>query len=115
MTVQPTNLPVAWSPDVGDLILVCPTCTEYCSHIRCVYTRIGPETATWQDSRDAYAGTEARVDPEFRYRRPGLVIVVDGECGHSWEVVIQQHKGVNSVLQAPVLAPDAWPVMDETA
>jgi hypothetical protein len=29
--------------------------------------------------------------------------------------VIQQHKGVNSVLQAPVLAPDAWPVMDETA
>jgi hypothetical protein len=28
-------------------------------------------------------------------RRSALVIAVDGECGHHWNVIIQQHKGVN--------------------
>jgi hypothetical protein len=30
------------------------------------------------------------------------VTVFDGECGHRWEFVIQQHKGVNLLAVEPL-------------
>jgi hypothetical protein len=31
------------------------------------------------------------------HRRSALVIVIDGECGHSWKLVLQQHKGITII------------------
>lgn len=79
--------------------VACPTCGHDYSHIREAGTILGS---------DEY---EARIYPNTRVvgttpeRRSALVIVFDGECGHSWEFRIQQHKGVNLVYVRPVIGP----------
>jgi hypothetical protein len=45
---------------------------------------------------------------EHSERRAALVIVLDGECGHAWELVIQQHKG-NNYVETRVLPSSAAP------
>lgn len=72
--------------------MCCPFCGEDYSHIRYAHTLLGSDDC------------EARIYPgtvqggETKSRRSALAIGFDGECEHSWEVVIQQHKGVNFVL-----------------
>ena len=91
--------------DAADWVLICPVCGTDCSHIRSAYTALGYDP---HEGGIPYTGTEARgVTP---YRRDCLVITVDGECDHAWEIRIQQHKGVNYVShrvvagREPVLA-----------
>ena len=73
-------------------MLHCPVCRFDYSHIAEVFTRFGLD-----ESYAAYPGTVAKtVAP--RWRRNGLVIVIDGECGHRWQLIIQQHKGQNLLL-----------------
>lgn len=88
----------------GDAHVLCPVCGSDYSHIREVFTRFGTDP---YESGHAYSGTIAKgVDP--RWRRDALVVVFDGECGHAWEFIIQQHKGNNIVERHQV------PVQDQT-
>jgi hypothetical protein len=70
----------------------CPACDFDYSHIREVFTRCGNDP---HEGGGAYPGTVARGDVDLHERRDALVVVFDGECGHQWEFIIQQHKGVN--------------------
>jgi hypothetical protein len=80
----------------GDVVLLCPECRGEYSHIRMVCTRVGT------DAHEAvvYKGTQAdgTVADE---RRSALAVILDGECGHAWELRIQQHKGVNWLQSVP--------------
>lgn len=82
--------PLPLSVGEDDAIL-CPACRDMYSHIRRVYTRMG------SDPHEAvvYEGTVA--SDTTGSRRSALVVEIDGECGHSWNLVIQQHKGNNYV------------------
>jgi hypothetical protein len=76
--------------------IACPTCASDYSHIREAGTLLGG------DEGHVYPGTAVLgVTPD---RRSALTIVFDGECGHAWELRIQQHKGVNLVTVQPVAA-----------
>jgi hypothetical protein len=66
----------------------CPICLGEYSHVRGAYTRYGSDP--WEAV--LYQGTVAKE--MSKERRSALVIVVDGECGHSWKIVLQQHKGL---------------------
>jgi len=69
------------------LVLTCPVCGfEYC-HVQKVYTIMG------SDEYEAGFIEGTQIGGNTAERRSGLGIVVDGECGHKWELVIQQHKG----------------------
>ena len=60
------------------------------SHIREVYTLAGSDE---HEGGKAYTGTEIKGQtPE---RRDALAVVFDGECEHSWRLIVQQHKGVD--------------------
>jgi hypothetical protein len=39
-------------------------------------------------------------------RRGALVVVVAGECGHTWEIGLQQHKGATFVSATLIAAPE---------
>jgi hypothetical protein len=74
-------------------ILCCPHCGFDYNHIQMVYTRMGCDEA----EACIYQGTSL-VEPakqlsEGGYRRSAVVIEIEGECGHRWNLVIQQHKG----------------------
>lgn len=77
--------------DPRDGALICPECGGNYSHVNQVFTRPGsdPGEAT------VYEGTVAGEGAAGR--RSALVIELDGECQHSWRIVIQQHKGNNFV------------------
>jgi hypothetical protein len=78
--------------------VACPTCAGDYSHIREAGTLLGG------DEGGVYRGTHVLgVTPS---RRSALSIVFDGECGHSWELRIQQHKGVNLVQVQAMPAPE---------
>jgi hypothetical protein len=83
----------------GTPVVVCPECGGTYSHIREVFTRMGvsPGEAV------VYPGTgvRGRVIGE---RRSALVVVLDGECGHAWELRLQQHKGINELVVVPAEA-----------
>lgn len=71
--------------------IYCPICGYEYNHVRRVFTRMGTDEL----EAKVYEGTS--VDGRTEFRRSALVIVFDGECGHSWELIIQQHKGNNLV------------------
>ena len=77
--------------------ILCPVCGSDYNHIRCAYTRLGSDPV----EAGVYDGTQARG--KTMERRSALVVVFDGECNHSWEWEIQQHKGNNwlTVSQVP--------------
>ncbi len=83
----------------GDPTLLCPKCGQDCSHIRRVFTRFGSD----QSEARVYEGTQV-LEASRGERRSALVIQIDGECGHSWNLVIQQHKGINYVTTEPIPA-----------
>jgi hypothetical protein len=71
--------------------LLCPVCGLDYSHIREVFTRLGSD----RHEAQVYVGTQVKEFTEER--RSALVIALDGECGHRWNLTIQQHKGNNFV------------------
>lgn len=104
-------LPIALESDdtwpAAGNILVCPACGYDYSHIRSCHTALGNDK---YEGGKAYPGTEARgVTP---FRRDCLVITLDGECEHAWEIRIQQHKGINYVWTR-LVAPVAEDVTDD--
>jgi hypothetical protein len=94
LTEETPGIPMAdvCAFDNAGWVLICPVCSYEYSHIRSAYTALGQDPV---EGGAAYAGTEARgVTP---FRRDCLVITVDGECEHVWEIRIQQHKGISYV------------------
>jgi hypothetical protein len=75
----------------GHISLICPICASDYSHIREVFTRLGSD----QHEAAVYRGTQIKSLIPGDERRSALVIAFDGECGHRWNLIIQQHKGVN--------------------
>lgn len=73
----------------GDWAIACPTCGFDYSHVREAGTLLGG------DEGHVYPGTH--VLGMSADRRSAVSIIFDGECGHAWELRIQQHKGVNLV------------------
>jgi hypothetical protein len=88
----------SWADRSYGLVLVCPECGDTYSHVRRVGTLLGSDAV------------EARVYPgsatigTTALRRSALAIELDGECGHSWRLLVQQHKGEN-FLGAQALEP----------
>ena len=86
--------------------IACPLCGSDYSHIREAGTLLGG------DESGVYRGTH--VLGMALARRSAVVIVFDGECGQSWELRIQQHKGVNLIrvhgATAPQVRLDGEPV-----
>jgi hypothetical protein len=82
--------------------LCCPTCAHEYSHVQAVYTLIGED-----ESRGMYRGSHlvARQTP---YRRDALAVRVQGECGHIWDFVFQQHKG-QTFIRIDVLKKEVGP------
>jgi hypothetical protein len=73
----------------GEQNVVCPACGFDYTHINRVYTRLGTD----EYEAGVYEGTQ--VNGTTPYRRSALVVEFDGECGHTFRLVIQQHKGIN--------------------
>lgn len=80
--------------------IVCPVCGGEYSHINEVYTKLGND----EFEATVYKGSQAKKIAKHE-RRSGLAIIIDGECGHQWELCIQQHKGIN-ILQTIVVKDD---------
>jgi hypothetical protein len=72
-----------------DGILVCPLCGFDYNHIKRVGTELDPEG----DETVIYAGTSLVFERTTGERRSAVRIDLDGECGHSWSLILQQHKG----------------------
>ncbi len=75
-----------------DFRIACPVCGFDYSHIREAFTEKGYD----EFEAGVYRGTIEKG--ECGYRRSALSIVFDGECGHAWKLVIQQHKGQNFLI-----------------
>lgn len=86
------NWPAITTHDDGETTLTCPLCGYGYSHIREVFTRMGSD----QYEAGIYAETKVKAITTGE-RRSALVIAIDGECGHRWNLIIQQHKGINFV------------------
>ena len=84
----------------GHTNLRCPKCGDDDSHVRGAFTRIGSD----ESEAAVYEGTTVKGSTEER--RSALVVVVDGECGHSWEIVFQQNKGI-TLLEIILVSPRA--------
>jgi hypothetical protein len=80
----------------GTPILCCPVCGFEATHVQAVYTLIGGD-----ESEGLYRGSHL-VARETSYRRDALAVRVHGECGHLWDIVLQQHKG-NTFVRVDVL------------
>jgi hypothetical protein len=81
-------------------VLKCPECGFAFSHVQAVYTLIGGD-----EGGDLYRGSHL-VARETPYRRDGLAVRVEGECGHRWDFVFQQHKG-QTFIRLDILKPSA--------
>jgi adenine-specific DNA methylase len=94
MHQQTSHRPRWLADDVygGEWNVCCPVCGFGYSHIKEVYTLRGSDE---HEAGEAYRGTE--IGGTTAERRNALAIVFEGECGHEWRLVIQQHKGVNLV------------------
>ena len=80
----------------GEVNVCCPTCAGDYSHVVEAFTRLGAD----ENEAGTYEGTQ--VKEIGTYRRSALVIVFRGECGHRWNLVIQQHKGINILAVEPL-------------
>lgn len=72
--------------------LRCPVCKDNYTHVQAAYSLVGDD-----ESGGGYPGSEiAARTPEWR--RDALTVRVHGEtCGHCWDLVFQQHKGLTFV------------------
>lgn len=69
--------------------LACPVCGGDNNHIKLVST----ERSANADEAHMYPGTSIEIIEGKAWRRSAARIDIDGECGHSWALLIQQHKG----------------------
>ena len=81
-----------------ELKLLCPVCKFDCTHVQRAYSLAGnpkgqPESQPGPDGKLYGVACQGYVGE----RRGCLVIEVDGECGHSFRLNLQQHKGVTFV------------------
>lgn len=68
-------------------VLTCPVCELHHTHVQAVYSLLGGD-----EGGTPYRGSYL-VARETPYRRDALAVRVTGECGHRWDLVLQQHKG----------------------
>lgn len=87
-------------PYAGEWAVACPTCGAGESHIAEAGTLLG------RDPHESGVYTGTSVLGMTSSRRSAISVVFDGECGHRWEVKIQQHKGVNLVTVQVLTAMD---------
>jgi hypothetical protein len=73
--------------------LVCPVCGGDHMHVVSANARTGVDP---YESGNGYRGVEARGKTDSR--RDALCIGVEGECGHNFNIVFQQSKGVEMIL-----------------
>ena len=85
--------------------LVCPTCRGEYSHIQEVFTRIGSDPC--EAEAKVYPGTQGKGQSQDR--RSALVVVVEGECNHTWELILQQSKGLLYLQHLESPLPQATP------
>lgn len=83
----------------------CPTCGHDYSHIREAGTLLGG------DEGRVYQGTQ--VLGQTPHRRSALTIIFDGECGHNWELRIQQVRGINELALYGASSAQTLPLIDE--
>jgi hypothetical protein len=89
-TIEETNWLDGGNSDDGQW-LKCPICRGFYGHVRRVATEIDPRGDENGDGR--YNGTTETIEFQNGYRRPAVRIDIEGECGHEWALLIQQHKG----------------------
>lgn len=75
----------------------CPVCGEAYHHVRRVGTEVDPGGD--ENGDGMYEGTDLQFEHPSGARRPAVRIDIEGECGHEWTLILQQHKG-NLVLSA---------------
>src|SRR5262245_32693308 len=85
----------------GECVIPCPRCGFDYSHIRLAGTLMDG------DEGCLYLGTP--MLDVVNERRSAVSIIFGGECGHSWELRIPQHKGINllEVYMALAVVSDA--------
>jgi hypothetical protein len=79
--------------------LRCPVCGAGWLHAQSAHARLGGD-----EGGDGYRGVEARGRTDER--RDALCIGVEGECGHNFNIIFQQHKG-NEFIRVEIMAKDA--------
>lgn len=72
--------------------LKCPICGHEHTHVQTAYTRSGCSKG---EAIFAYPGTENRGTTPAR--RSALCVLVEGECGHRFEIIFQQSKGITFI------------------
>jgi len=80
------------------LHLSCPVCGSAWLHVKSAYARTGGD-----EGGAGYRGVKTRG--QSGERRDALCIGVEGECGHDFNIVLQQHKG-NEFLRVEILLRD---------
>jgi hypothetical protein len=68
--------------------LRCPVCGYDCLHVRSAYARTGVDK---NEGGSGYHGVQTQGQTDDR--RDALCIGVEGECGHDFNIIFQQHKG----------------------
>lgn len=71
----------------------CPICGGGYNHV----IRVGTELDPSGDEIKVYEGTALVFERESSERHSAVRIDFDGECGHSWSLILQQHKGMMSI------------------
>jgi hypothetical protein len=89
-TVEATNWLAGAGSDDSQW-LQCPVCQGFNNHIARVATEVDPRGD--ENGDGLYQGTTETVRVANGYRRPALRVDIEGECGHDWTLLLQQHKG----------------------
>jgi hypothetical protein len=79
--------------------LRCPVCGFDFNHVKSVYTRMGSDPS----EAEVYDGTKS-IGTVTDERRSCLVIEIECEESHRWELRLQQHKGQTCVQAEGVRA-----------
>jgi len=90
----------------GEANLSCPSCGSDFSHVRTVFCRHGSDT----HEGGGYHGLQRGSDTP--YRRAAVVVALDCEGSCRWNLIIQQHKGVN-LLQTEVVQSERLSLISE--
>jgi hypothetical protein len=75
----------------NECILLCPVCGFDYTHVRRAFTRMGSD----EHEAECVEGTQVKGTTDER--RSALIIEVECEDGHCFELVLQQYKGMTFV------------------